>query len=246
MKKIVLLASFVGVSIFANAQTSQGNIAIGGTLGITSSGGKTTTTAAGTSESTDAPKTTSFTVLPNVSYFISDKFAIGLGIGYGGSSTSTPTSTPTAADPNAVTNLKSSNGTFNINPFAKYYISTGDKSAFLIKGGVNLGFGTNRSQSYKSGTAFVGGVPVTTPASVVNNDPVKTTSIGFGIAPGFLFFPADNFGVELSLGSNLLGYTTSTDKTTGTGYEKKETNNSFELLGVNTLGVGVSVFYFIK
>ena len=230
MKKIILSSAILLASVAgAFAQTAAGNIAIGGTLGLTATSGKSKTTVGGTTTEADAPKSTTINFMPNVSYFISDKFGIGLGIGYGSTSTTTYATNSTGGK----VNLKGTNSGFTVNPFAKYFISTGDKSAFFIKGGLDLTFGNSKSQSLVAD-------------AVKDNDPAKTTSIGIGVMPGFLFFPADNFGVELSLGGNLLGYSTSTTKTTGTGYENKTTSNTLELLGVNGMGVGVSVYYFIK
>jgi hypothetical protein len=241
MKKIVLLASFVGASFFANAQTSQGNIAIGGTLGITSSGGKVTTG----STSVDQPKSTSINIIPEVSYFISDKFAIGLGVGYG--RTSNPAKDNTTDPSGKSYDLKNSVSGVTVNPFAKYYMSVGEKASFLLRGGVDMNFGTSKSQFVKR--TSVSGSPTT--YAVADNDPGKTSVIDFGIKPGFLFFPSDKFGVEVIFG-NLLGYksTTTTDKVsnpTGSGtVDKKTTDNTLSFLGIGTTNLSVSVFYFIK
>lgn len=219
MKKIILSSSIFLASVAgAFAQTAAGNIAIGGTLGVQLNSGKTTVG----STSVDKGKSSSITILPNVSYFLSDKLAIGLGIGYG-STSSTTSGTPS---------LKTTNSGFIVNPFAKYFISVGEKSSFFFKGGIDMNFGTTKSQ--KLNAAGTG---------VEDNDPAKSTTIGVGVMPGFLFFPADNWGVELALGGNLIGYKTSTSKV-GSNY--KDTDNTFEILGVNGMGAGVSVYYFIK
>jgi hypothetical protein len=228
MKKVILSSAILLASVAgAFAQTAAGNIAIGGTLGFTMSGGKTTTSAG----TTDKDKSSTIDFLPNVSYFISDKLAIGLGIGYKGSSSSSADYTNDNLTENgSKVTLKTSNPAFQINPFVKYFISTGDKSAFFLRGGVDLAFGSEKSQTRVNNAAK-------------DNDPGKTTEIGLGVMPGFLFFPADNWGVELALGGNLLGYKT---KTTKYSSSNKNTDNTLELLGVNGMGVGVSVYYFIK
>ncbi len=234
MKKVILSSAILLASVAgAFAQTAAGNIAIGGTLGITMNGGKQKTNSNGTTVESNLAKTTYISVLPNVSYFISDKFAVGLGIGYFSSSTSYDNTDNFGIENSNKVTLKNSSSSFVVNPFAKYFITTGDKSAFFIKGGLDLSFGNGKSQIRVNNAAK-------------ENDPSKITSIGLGVTPGFLFFPAENWGVELGLGGNLLGYRTTTSKKSGTGYENKTTSNTLELLGVNGMGVGVSVYYFIK
>lgn len=237
MKKVfVLTALAIGSATATMAQTTAGAIAVGATVGISATSSKTETKVGSTTTSTDGPKTTTFSFLPDVSYFLSDKLALGIAIGYRGENTSRKTNS-NGTD----YELKNKGGAFLVEPFAKYYISVGEKAAFLLRGGLGLQFGNNKDQ--RINTIQTG--PGTFTTTIVE-DPTKSTTISIGVRPGFIFFPADKWGVELSLGQNLLGYSHRTDKVTGTGYESKTKYNTIEFLNINTLGVGASVYYFIK
>lgn len=238
MKKVLLSASLIAGTFMASfAQTSAGAIAIGGTIGIATSGGKHKTTANGTTTTNDNPKSTSIRFVPNVSYFLSDKFALGLGVGY-------TNSTSVRKEYNPDYQLKSSGPAIIVNPYAKYYIGLGEKTYFLLQGDLSLVFGKQKSQEW-NGTA------------VVDKDPTNSTVIGIGVLPGILFFPSEKIGIEFTLGTQanlvngggayLLGFSSQVDKTKGAGNtETKDITNTFSFLNLNTIGVGVSAFYFIK
>jgi len=235
MKKVLLSASLIaGTFMSSFAQTSAGAIAIGGTIGLATSGGKYKSTTNGTTTTSDKASSSSFRIIPNVSYFLSDKLALGLGIGYSNSTTSVKHYNPDYT-------LKSSGPAFVVNPYAKYYIGLGEKTYFLLQGDLNLVFGKQKSQGW-NGTA------------VVDNEPTNSTVVAVGVLPGILFFPSEKIGIEFTLGtqayignggSYLLGYASQIDKTKG-NTETKETTNTFSFLNLNAIGVGVSAYYFIK
>lgn len=241
MKKVLLSASLVAATFMASyAQISAGTIAIGGTLGFSTSGGKTKVKSNGTTTSTDKPKTTSFSILPNVSYFLSDKLALGLALGYNGSTTSKYDGTNNV-------NLKTKDGLFVVNPYAKYYIGLGEKTYFLLQGELALGFGSSKGQRFDNASN-----------SVVDDNPTKRTIVGLGVLPGILFTPSEKIGLELMLGTPaaypdyngggayLLGFSSKIDKSKDTNPETTDIENTFSFFNLNAIGARVSVYYFIK
>lgn len=115
MKNFLTLVTLFAISLgFAQAQTTAGNIMVGGTFMITSDKQET----AG-----EDIKSSSFTFNPSVGYFIQDNLAIG-------------------ADLLIRTgkNGEDKNSAFSFGPFARYYMFTSnDKFAFYGQGGLRFG-----------------------------------------------------------------------------------------------------------
>jgi hypothetical protein len=234
MKKLLFSSALLMGSFMSSfAQTQAGAIAIGGDIGLSVTSSKNKVTTNGTTTETDGDKNTTLNFVPNVSYFLSDKFALGIGIGYMGNSGSTPYQNGTSNY-----KLKYTGGTFIVNPYAKYYIGLGEKTYFFLKGDIALGFGKTKNQYFDAASN-----------SVKDGDPQKTTNFGIGVLPGILFFPAPKVGIELALGSPynyLLGFGTTSSKSTTNGTETINRSSTFSFLNLNTIGASVSVYYFIK
>lgn len=247
MKKIVLSASLLmGTLPLLLAQTRAGAIAIGGTMGFATTNNKTETTANGVTTTTEGERSTSISFVPNISYFFSPKLAIGLGVGYRGASSQGPPQTDNSIG--YTYRLKTSSSGVVINPYAKYYISLGEKAAFFLQGDVNVHIGSSKNEYYDN-----------TDNVVREGEPGKAQAFGIGILPGILFFPSEKIGIELALGTPasignggayLLGFGHQTDRVTtyngNARAEEKRKTNTISFLNLNSIGVGVSVFYFIK
>jgi len=159
MKKLLLsLVAVAGLVYGANAQTEKGKIMLGGSLGFNS-----------TKVEGAAKSDVSFSIVPNVGYFISDNFAIGTGVGY--------TSNKEVSDNNL-------NQAFKVAPFGRYYVNLSDQFKFFGQLAVPMEFGNNKFVDNNGDT----GVKL-----------AKTTDIGVNLAPGFAFFPTKKIGIEVSV-----------------------------------------------
>jgi len=126
MKKILLsLVAVVMVIAGANAQTEQGGIMAGGSIGLNFGsyygeydGNKG-----------DKTKTTNIAVMPKVGYFVTDGLAVGLGINLN-----------SLSEKEDGDDDKYTSSTFLISPFARYYSSVG------LFGDVSVGIGSQKDK----------------------------------------------------------------------------------------------------
>lgn len=117
MRKLIMLSIFGLLSSVAMAQTTAGNMMIGGGFRISSS---TQETAA------DDLKSSQFGVSPSFGYFLSDGLALGVNVGF---------------DSYKYTN-DDKQTIFSFGPFVRYYkFIADDKFAFIGTAGVNFGSG---------------------------------------------------------------------------------------------------------
>ncbi|MFW0718829.1 outer membrane beta-barrel protein [Pedobacter sp. N23S346] len=159
MKKLLLsLVAVAGLVYSANAQTEKGKIMLGGSVGFNS-----------TKVEGAAKSDVSFSIVPNVGYFVSDNFAIGTGVGY--------TSDKEVSENNI-------NQAFKVAPFGRYYVNLSDQFKFFGQLSVPMEFGNNKFVDNNGDT----GAKIS-----------KTTDIGVNLAPGFAFFPTKRIGIEVSV-----------------------------------------------
>ena len=78
MKKLFITLAFVAATFFCQAQ-----FYVGGSLGLSGTGGKTTVSSSGSELSTNDPKGINFTIAPSVGYMFSDNLGAGLDLGLG-------------------------------------------------------------------------------------------------------------------------------------------------------------------
>lgn len=211
MKKISLLtiAILFATAMSSFAQTSKGTLFLGGGLGFTSSNGKSTLKFGGTTVESDGVKSTNFSIVPGVGYFVADKLAIGLDLSVNSSSIQIP-------DNNDPDDYEKTSGTsFGFKPYARKYWMVGDNFGFTGTLGVGVAFGSSKVEEKNGNTT-------------VTNDGPKTTDLEIGVTPGIVFFPTNKVGLEASFG--FVGYSSSTSKTDlGGGDELKVTNSTFGL-----------------
>ncbi|MGJ1261991.1 outer membrane beta-barrel protein [Sphingobacterium spiritivorum] len=106
MKKLFLtLTAITALTFAANAQTEKGKFIVGGQVGFSTS----------KIQDTDI-KSSSFSIMPQVGYFVSDNFAIGTGIGYEYNKSETTT--------------ENVNDAFKVAPYGRYYLGEGPVKFF--------------------------------------------------------------------------------------------------------------------
>lgn len=139
MKKLFLtLTAAVALTFAAKAQTEQGNLFLGGSVGYNYN------KINGTDHSNQG-----FNITPNIGYFISDNFAIGTGIGYSYGKTSYDNSDYDYSD------LKTQ--TFNVAPFARAYKGN-DTFKFFGQLSVPMAWGNVKEDDTKTQTIASYGV----------------------------------------------------------------------------------------
>jgi len=221
MKKAALSLTFLAASLIANAQLKQGAIAIGGTGNFSYIEG---TNKVG-STSTNAPKATTFNIIPSIGCNVSENIALGLGIGYAynkqeelasGSSSSSQKNTTT-------------NETFIINPFARYYFMYNDNGGVFAQVNAAIGIGSGR---YEPGSTSGGN----------SSYYIKNTSFDFGLRLGLIYFISNSWSIEGTYGK--LGYNSSLAKYTKTlTVNNIKRSTDYEDFG-NTFNIGLDLTTF--
>ena len=128
MKKLIFAGVFFLAAFSLKAQTSSGDLFVGGSFQLNTTGGETTTGANTTQQNTYLY----FNITPRVGYFVSDQFVIGAGVGFSGSRITQPND-----DYNAESNIA-------FTPFARYYIPVNEVINFYGQGQVGLGIGNSK------------------------------------------------------------------------------------------------------
>ena len=229
MKKIKLLmcTGAIIVSSLAVGQIQEGSKFVGGAFQISSSGSKSKSGVI----SVEGDKTTSFTLLPQVGYMVSDQLAVGIGAGI---------STQKIKDPSN-SNIFTSSSTIIVSPFARYYIKAEEKFGIFGQFSLPIGFGkaetsyetTEYVDEYDDDGYWIGTNLVTT--TEVSDYKTSTFSPTLGV--GFTFFPTESLALEGTL--NVLGMSSGKNKYTGGEYSYS--NMDF---GVNFNSINWSVIYF--
>ena len=131
MKKMIFtLAMVFGLTSVVNAQQA-GKVWVGGSVGFE------------TSKITDGNRTTSYNILPEVGYNMTDNFGLAIRLGY-------------AHDEINVGAQKQKLDGFVVNPFARYSFLKGNLGGLFVDGGVGYTYGKNKTTSVKSHELEVG------------------------------------------------------------------------------------------
>ncbi|HEU5148789.1 MAG TPA: porin family protein [Chryseosolibacter sp.] len=155
-KSLIFAFLFLTVATFTHAQTSSGNLMFGGGIDFSSNSRQ--------ADNNNTYSSVSFT--PSAGYFISDNFAVGLSF--------TIASEKSGVDPN-----RSTENTFGMGPFARYYFFTSNEQ-FAIFGQAGLSLATEKDTN---GAGFV----------------TKSSSTTFSLFPGAAYFFNEHWAVELSI-----------------------------------------------
>ncbi|PJE48253.1 MAG: hypothetical protein CUR34_01915 [Sediminibacterium sp.] len=127
MKRLFVSYFFISFFFTANGQITRGNWLVGGNANFSSSKQNLT-------NSTDKNSSTLFSILPNIGYFVADKFAFGI-------------STGVSFTQSKSNNTKSNVTSYKFGPFAKYYFLEPNNTTNLFIQGA-FGYGINRFNNF--------------------------------------------------------------------------------------------------
>ncbi len=201
MKKIILLV--LGISLSASTfaqQTDKLKVLAGGVFNMDfGSSNSTTNFTAGSSTQSPSLSTFDLSFTPDVGVFLFKNFALGLQLESSVSSSKQDT-------------IKSSNSSFNIGPFVRYYYKIGNMAPFL-----QLGYGV--------GT-------ISTSGTGISASTIKGSVLSVG--PGFAYFINDRMGIEALL--NYQHLSQSTDINAGGISNRKNNGNRLKF------NVGIQIY----
>lgn len=167
MKRVLLITFLICLTFHGFAQPQAGKIFVGGSLSVNNNSWKTNDGGTTSTES----KTFNYDFSPAAGYFLSSRFAVGLGLGLSGS---------VIKYPNAFVDKSSSLG-FSISPFGRYYISQGNFGVYA-QAKVSAEFGANKS--------FMNDV------STIRN----YHSFSTAFSPGIYYYVSPKLALEAQLG----------------------------------------------
>lgn len=179
MKKILLSLAFVATAVAAQAQEGtygfgEGDVLLEGSLNANTTDNKNTTI-----------KTSDFNFTPKAGYFVTDKFAVGLGLNIG----SEKEENYSDVSANKYTE-KGSNVGFEV--FGRYYIA--DLNRFQPYAELGIGYDSYKSER----TSVVGGTTTT-----VENP--KFNAFGVNATLGFNYFVTPKIAINFAL-SDVIGF----------------------------------------
>jgi len=214
MKKVLFSLILISAIGFKGlAQHEQGNISVGGTFNLSFATDKNESG----NVTKKGPKTTDFTLLPSLEYFIGNDMSLGLGIGY---------TVSTEKDNPDVSYHSYSERMFVLNPYFRKYWSLGNKASIFGQASLLYGFGkdvikyeyTNATTEYK----------------------YDISKFSLGIRPGFQFMASDHLALEASFG--FVGYE---NYSRDTGTENNTSSDAFTFnFDLTTIQFGIR--YYIK
>ena len=192
MKKIILLVAAVALSLSSMAQQTDKLRVLAGGIFNMSFGGSNSTTNYTTGSPTKSPTSTTFdfSLTPDVGVFLFKNFALGLQL-------------ESSINSKKQDSIKSTNSSFNVGPFVRYYYKMGKFAPFF-------------QVSYGVGTISTSGTGLTT-------SKVKGSVLGFG--PGIALFLNDRIGIEALLNYQHLSQNTDFNGLGGINNVKNIGNN---------------------
>jgi len=196
IKKSVLSVLALGTTISAaQAQTEAGKLLLTGRVNYsqsTSESNQVGTTPSLNGITYQQNKQTGFGFLPQIGFFVADKLAIGLSGGISSSQTKEKyTNSSSNITPSYSYTNKYETKAVSVGPFVRYYHMIGEKVGFYGQ----LAGGYQRREQ-ESGTTSTG---VNTPNDYSYG--VKSTGGFANLTPGFVFFPTQKLGLELTVGN---------------------------------------------
>ncbi len=256
MKKFLATMLLLTSSHFLFAQLEKGMLAVGLNSGITTSKNENET-----NYSNDNPnyyysytvKTKNFQIAPEINYFISKRFSIGLQIGYSAYISTDETTNKLHADSsvfilNSSTQydyFKNTSAGIDIAPNIKYYVPLSEHIYFLLQGSYSLSLLNGKNSGYDEKTTYDANGNVIN-YNKTDSEPAKTKDLinSVSINPGVLFMPSSKIGLQFLLG-NFIGMSSSSYKATGNkGSTTKLTSTDFEFINFNTLSINTGIYYF--
>jgi hypothetical protein len=216
-KRFILIAVFLLIIKFSNAQTSAGSQTLGLYLGFSSN---TYTNIPVGADAANGPaftgKNSNFSFGPSYSYFVANDLDIGASIGLG-------SSTETNADNNFGYPLKYTNYQASGMLYARKYFLL--KSKFGIRTGPYVAYSKSTANGY-----YV-------PAENIDNSHSDSRDFTAGIKFELVYYPSPKLGISANLASLQYEHSTSTG-----GFQLNQSSNGFSFNGA-TSGLLLSVFY---
>ncbi len=163
------------ISAVAQSTTERGNFLIGTRVGFSTAVSRLKVESPSLNYDGEGPRTSQFNIAPNIGYFLTRNFALGIGMSYSSYRSSDPSSTlndTTGRDDDSY----SSNLLFG--PFARIYLPISEDNAFIL-GGI-AGFGNTVNQ-----------VKIDAQTQTIRTD---LTSLG--LAGGFTVFSQGGISLE--------------------------------------------------
>lgn len=222
MKKLLTIAMLCASALATHAQTEKGKFIVGGTIGYSSTKYD--------NEQNDN-KQTNLDLLPSAGFFVSENLALGLGIGYSRNVNEIDYKADITIHL-AYYMRKDISDYFTISPFIRHYVNISEKFKFFSQFSVPMKWGTKKYEIDHKNPA----------ADVIPDSKSKTTSIGVGIEPGLVYFPAKKIGIQLSVAG--LSYIWNKTENKADSFSSDQKSHAFNL-GTNFLAPKIGVqFYF--
>jgi outer membrane protein W len=227
MKKLILVAS-LALSLGSHAQTEQGRILLGGSVGFSSGKNEQVDTAG---KVLNTSKVNSLGLTLRGGYFIADNVAVGLLVGF--NTDKNKQETPGTA-PSKSTGEQTNNST-SLGLFGRMYTSPVDRK-FALFGQLDLAYTMGKRTDED---VFVSSSGVSTSTKTRG----ERNSFGVMISPGVAFFLSDHIALEATFGA--IGFSSGKDKS----YDTKDRlssqtnfNNLEATISPSTLRLGITFF----
>lgn len=217
MKILILTLAALTIVIASSAQINKGAILVEGSMSFDIS--EADVDGSGTNSGT-IQETTQFAFRPQIGFFTSQSWQLGVGLGYNFNQS-------TIDDPLDFADVKMTSNIFSINSYIRKYISINDKLFLTITGNVGYGFGKSK-RDYQDDT--------------YNTDTeADNYNIQVSIGPGLSYFVSNRWAITATFGQLYYFYNKIKVDDSFDSYES--TNNNYGLsFRFNTFGVGVQYF----
>ncbi len=172
------------------------------------------TTIKATSTTTDNPGASYFEFRPEFGYFVTDRIAAGLMLDF-------------SSDVwNKTDSTKNKTGEFGVSIFGRYYAPINDK--FYFWGQLDLGMGSSKTEVTMGGTT---------------KKAVESSSFGFGISPGFSYFPSTRYGFNFGVGRLGMSSSKNISNPGETTETTVKTSNFVAAWDMRAITFGITVFF---
>ena len=237
-QKTIVSALALSLTIgVAQAQTEAGKVLLNGRINYSQSTNESNTTGIVTNPNgpnSQKSKQSSFSFLPQIGFFVADNLAIGLS---GSTSSTKQKQTQYYGGPNITPSTSASIDEYetkalSVGPFVRYYKMASEKVGFYGQ----LAGGYQRLKQ-ESSTTYTG----VNPPNGYNSD-FKSTGGFASLMPGFVFFPTEKIGLELTVGNLSYYKTKGKPESTSPGQSSYEgTSSSFAAdFGLQYITAGIS------
>lgn len=220
MKKVFTILAALLLTTTVMAQ--KGNIFVSGNFNMNSNSSSSTATFNNVSTTVDVPASSSFGLMLQGHYMLTDKLAIGLGIGYDHSKNYSNTQNNT--------DLFNSDNMFNIAPSVIYFIDINDKFKYAPEFTIGFGFGSMTNENW------------------VNPNVVEETDdqsyFGLALMPlSFNYNINDNLALSFALGEISWGNYSYTDNFSAPNTTIDRSYNSFDISLNSSFRIGLRYFF---